>query len=289
MANETAFITGAATGIGRALARKLDGVGWTVFAGVHETPPDELLRGASDRLTAVRVNIANAAEVANAAMTARDAVGEAGLGLLINNAAMTAAPGAVECLDLDRFKELMEVNFWGQLRMVQAFLPLLRRHGAARIIMVTSASVYLTIPLNCSYPASKQALKAVAQHLRMELAPFGIEVTNLEPGGVATPMTAQPPEEEATFWEAFPPHLREGYAAAFAYPGAPIAGRFEFEPPEDFADAVYRKIICARKLKPRYTLGKGVGTLPVLQRLLPDSAFQAIWRRLFRANPTAGV
>jgi NAD(P)-dependent dehydrogenase (short-subunit alcohol dehydrogenase family) len=182
-------MTGAATGIGLGIATKLDRLGWAVFAGVNKTPPTELIRGASDRLTVIRVNVADDAQVKQAAETVGQAVGDRGLKLLINNAAVAdAAPGPIETIEMAKFRFLMEVNFWGPLRVIQAFLPLLRRHGQARIINVTSASIYLTIPTGCSYPVSKHALTALTDHLRMEMAPFGIGVTALEPGGVATSM-----------------------------------------------------------------------------------------------------
>lgn len=282
--SQTAFLTGAATGIGMAIARKLDRVGWRVFAGVHRTSPDELTRGASDRLTVMRVDVADPDEVAAAAAAVDHAVGQGGLELLISNAAMTGAPGPVESVSVDEFKQLMEVNFWGPLRLTQAFLPLLRRFGPARIVIVTSASVHLTIPLGCTYPTSKAALAALTRHLRMEMAPFGIDVTALEPGGVKTPMTAFRTEEEVACWEAIPPALLSQYEAAFTYPGTILQAGFEFSSPDEFAEAVYAKIICARKLKPAYTLGKGVAYLPVLHRILPQAAVERFFRRFFRVK-----
>jgi NAD(P)-dependent dehydrogenase (short-subunit alcohol dehydrogenase family) len=280
----SAFVTGAATGIGLALARKLDHMGWRVFAGFNKTPPTQLLRGVSERLTALPVNITNEAQIDKAVHTVERIAGVDGLHLLINNAAMTGAPGPVETVDIEAFKQLMEVNLWGQIRMTQALLPLLRWGAPSRIIMVTSASVYLTIPLGCSYPTSKQALAALTRHLRMELAPFRIEVTALEAGGVATPMTAAPPEEEAALWESIPSPLREQYDANFTYPGKGIQEGFKFESPESYADRVYNRIICARRLKPRYTLGKGVAFLPLMQRFLPDRALERVFRKLFRVK-----
>lgn len=282
--SQTVFLTGAATGIGMAIARKLDRMGWRVFAGVHRTSPDELTRGASDRLTVMRVDVADPDEIAAAAAAVERAVGQGGLSLLISNAAMTGAPGPVETVSIDEFKRLMEVNFWGPLRVTQAFLPLLRRFGPARIIMVTSASVHLTIPLGCTYPTSKAALTALARHLRMEMAPFGIEVTALEPGGVKTPMTAFRPEEEVAFRDAIPPALLSQYEAAFTYPGTILQGGFEFGSPDEFAEAVYAKIISARKLKPTYTLGKGVGYLPIIHRVLSQAAVERFFRRFFRVK-----
>ena len=282
------FITGAATGIGLGIARKLDRLGWAVFAGVNKTPPSELLRGASDRLTAIPVDVTDGAQVEQAAETVGRAVGDRGLELLVNNAAVAdAAPGPIETIDLEKFRFLLEVNFWGPLRVIQAFLPLLRKHGQARIINVTSASIYLTIPTGCSYPVSKHALAALTDHLRMEMAPFGIGVTALEPGGVTTPMITGgfSQKSEAAHWDSIPSPLREQYQAAFSFPGKGLEAGFEFESPEAYADRVYRKIIAARTLRPRYTLGKGVAMLPWMHRLLSKRLIERLWRRLLRVKP----
>src|SRR5512139_1754368 len=290
MKENSVFITGAATGIGMGLARKLDGLGWRVFAGVNQTAPEDLLRNTSDRLRAVRVNIADDVQVRQAAEAVRQAVGASGLKLLINNAAVTGAPGPIECVDIPEFKDLMEVNFWGPLRVTQAFLPLLRQYGhGARIINVTSASIYFTIPIGGSYTISKHALAALTDHLRMELAPFGIEVTALEAGGVTTPMTSNgwTPEAEARLWNAMPPPLRQQYEAAFSYPGKGLEGGFKFDSPETYADKVYKRIISAKTLKPRYTLGIGVGILPWMHRLLSRRQLERFSRKLLKvkANP----
>jgi NAD(P)-dependent dehydrogenase (short-subunit alcohol dehydrogenase family) len=233
------------------------------------------------------MDVADPREIARAAGEVDEALGGGGLSLLVNNAAMTGAPGPVECVDIDAFKYLMEVNFWGPLRVTQAFLPLLRRAHSARIIMVSSASIYLTIPLGCTYPTSKSALATLTQHLRMELAPLGIQVTDLQPGGVSTPMTAFSDEEEVACWEALPPHLLEYYRGTFPYPGKILEAGFEFESPEAFADRVYRRIITAKRLAPVYVMGKGVGFLPFLHRLLPVSAVERFWKRFFRLRSGA--
>jgi NAD(P)-dependent dehydrogenase (short-subunit alcohol dehydrogenase family) len=287
MSGNSVFLTGAATGIGMGIARKLDRLGWTVFAGINKTPPSELVRGASDRLTVIPVDVSDDAQVQQAAETVDRAVGDRGLGLLINNAAVAdAAPGPVETIDMERFRFLMEVNFWGPLRVIQTFLPLLRRHGQARIINVTSASIYLTIPIGCSYPVSKHALSALTDHLRMEMAPFGIQVTALEPGGVETPMITGgfSEETEAAHWDSIPPPLREQYQAAFEFPGKGLEAGFEWESPEAYADRVYRKIIAARTLRPRYTLGKGVALLPWMHRLLSRRLIERSWEKLLRVK-----
>lgn len=289
MPENSVFITGAATGIGLGIARKLDQQGWRVFAGVNRTAPTELTRGASDRLTVMRVNIADDEQVMQAAATVRQALDAGGLKLLINNAAVSGvAPGPVETINIANFKSEMDVNFWGPLRVTQAFLPLLRQYGrGARIIMVTSASIYLTIPVGGSYAIEKHGLAALTEHLRMEMAAFGIEVTALEPGGVRTPMTAFRPEQETTLWDSIPPPLRQQYQAAFEYPGKGLAEGFTFETIDTYAEKVYKQIISAKTLKPRYTLGIGVGFLPWMHRVLSKRALERVFRRLMRVKAHA--
>ena len=147
--------------------------------------------------------------------------------------------------------------------------------------MVSSSSIYFTIPLGCSYPVSKETLSVISRHLRIEMAPFGIEVTTLEPGGVNTAMTSYTEEDSEKVWDAIPDHMRTEYRKRFSSPGDGIRKGFKFIEPADFAEMVYKKIICARNLKPVYTLGKGVGFLPIMQRLLSKTVMEKISQRLF--------
>jgi len=284
MKEKSVFITGAATGIGMALARRLNQSGWKVFAGVRGQEFDEMSRNVSKEITVIPVNITELLQIEEAVEIVHKAVGENGLGLLINNAAMIGAPGPVEFVDIEQFKQVMDVNFWGHLRVSQAFLPLLRLYGRARIIMVSSSVIYFTIPLGCAYPVTKEALSAISRHLRIEMAPFGIEVTTLEPGGVNTAMTTFSEEDSDMLWDAIPDHMRTEYRKRFSSPGEGIRKGFKFIEPEEFADMVYKRIVCAKKLKPLYTLGKGVGFLPIMQRLLSKTAMEKISRRLFRVK-----
>jgi NAD(P)-dependent dehydrogenase (short-subunit alcohol dehydrogenase family) len=287
MPARSAFITGAATGLGLALARKLDHMGWRVFAGFDKTPPMQLLHGVSERLTALPLNTTNEVQIDKAVHTVERIAGVDGLQLLVNSASTTGAPGPVETVDIEAFKQVMEVNLWGQIRITQALLPLLRWGAPCRIIMVTSPSMYLTIPLGCSDPTSKQALAAVTRHLRIELAPFDVEVTTLEAGSVTTPMTAGPSQQDVKLWESIPTPLRNQYQAAFSCPGKHVQEGFALDSPDSYADKIYNQIICARRLRPRYTIGRSTGLLSLIQRLLPDRAVEYVFRRLFRVKASA--
>lgn len=284
MNEKSVFITGAASGIGLALSRKLDQSGWKVFAGVRGQEYDEMSGRVSEGITVIPVDITEPLQIEEAVEIVSKTVGKNGLNMLINNAAMTGAPGPVEFVDIDQFKHVMDVNFWGHLSVTQTFLPLLRLCGRARLIMISSSSIYFTIPLGCSYPVSKITLSALSRHLRIEMAPFGIEVTTLEPGGVNTAMTNFTEEDSDTIWNAIPDHTRAEYRKRFSSPGEGIQKGFKFIEPEDFAEMVYNKIICAKKLKPAYTLGKGVGFLPMMQRLLSKTAVEKISQKLFRVK-----
>ena len=114
------------------------------------------------------------------------AVGDAGLDALINNAGIVVA-GPLEFIPLDDFRRQLEVNVTGQLAVTQAFLGLLRR-ARGRIVMMSSASGRIALPIIGPYAAPKMALEGLADALRLELRPQGVEVTIIQPGPIETAM-----------------------------------------------------------------------------------------------------
>lgn len=283
MGARTCFVTGAATGIGRALVERLDREGWQCFAGYNRQPPDALLAACSDRVRAVQCNITDDASVTSAFQEIAQAIGEGSLDLLVNNAASTGgAGGGVENVDIDRFKDLFEINLWGPIRVTQAALPLIRRSQDGRVINVGSASQYLTIPMGCSYPVTKAALQRVTRALRAEMKPFGIQATCVEPGGVHTPMMDLTEHQRAELWASFPDELLSQYKAHFKYPGDAIQENVPLWTSEKFADHVYRNVICAKQMKVNYVIGPKLWVLPVMRRVLPDSLRERIFERMFK-------
>lgn len=276
-------MTGAATGIGKGLVEKLDAEGWRVFAGYNRTPPDALINACGPDMQPIRCTISEAGSVAEAARQIQEALDGSALDLLINNAATTrGAGGAMENVDIDDFHRLFEVNFWGALRVTQALLPLVRRSDDPRIVIVGSPSQYLTIPLGAQYPISKVALAKMTEALRIELKPFGIQVTALEPNGVKTPMTEFTEEERVTLWATFSERLRDDYQRFFKYPGDVLGAAFSFWPPEKFAQKVFAKVILAEKMKPRYVIGPNAWILPTLHRWASKTSQERIFEKMFR-------
>jgi NAD(P)-dependent dehydrogenase (short-subunit alcohol dehydrogenase family) len=279
----TAFITGAATGIGKALVERLDHEGWQCFAGYNRQPPDALLAACSDSVRAVQCNITDDASVSQAFERIAKSLDGRPLDLLVNNAASTgAAGGGIENVDIDRFKDLFEINLWGPIRVTQAALPFIRQSQDGRIINVGSASQYLTIPMGSSYPVTKAALQRVTRALRAEMRPFGIQATCVEPGGVETPMMALTDEQRTQLWAAFSDELRPQYEANFKYPGDAIEENVPVWTTEKFANRVYRNVICAKEMKVNYVIGPRLWVLPIMRRVLPDSLRERIYERMFK-------
>ena len=180
-------VTGASTGIGKAVALELDRLGYRVFAGVRtEAAAEALRREASEQLTPVMLDVTVPESIAAAAKTIGDAVGDAGIAGLVNNAGI-AVPGPLEMVPIEDFRRQFEVNVIGQLAVTQAMLPLLRK-AKGRVVFMSSISGGLALPCMGAYAASKFAVEAICDVLRVELRNWGIRVSAVEPAAVVTPI-----------------------------------------------------------------------------------------------------
>lgn len=282
---KSVLITGAATGIGEGLVNHLQAQGWRVFAGYRSAAPDQASWYGKPQVIPLACDITNAGQVQAVVETIRQHTGGQ-LDLLINNAGYAGNSGVIEAANMSDYRQTFEVNFWGPMQVAQACMPLLRS-ARGRIINTTSASVYLTIPMGSSYPVAKAALKSLSNHMRMEMAPFGVEVTSLEPGGVETPMTALGSDVGEAQWATIPEPLRSQYREHFIDGATAVGQNFKLYAPEEFAQRVYRQIICAKHLKPSYLIGPGVAPLPWLHRVLPTQVVQNIWARMFGKKQAA--
>ncbi len=181
------LITGASTGIGAACALELDRRGFRVFAGVRKPEDGQRLQTqASPRLAWLMLDVTDPLAIQAAVASLDVALHDTGLAGLINNAGIVIA-GPLEILPLDAFRQQLEVNLVGLLAVTQAMLPLLRRaHG--RLINIGSTNGALSAPYLGAYSASKHALEAVTDALRVELRHAGVTVSIVEPGPTRTPI-----------------------------------------------------------------------------------------------------
>ena len=179
------MITGASSGIGRACAIWLDRAGWQVFATVRKEADGLRLKSdASPRLHTILLDVTDPDQIAAAARTVREHVGGDGLHALVNNAGI-AAGGLVEYLDPEELRRVFETNTIAPLSVSRRLIPLLRR-ARGRIVMISSIAGFSSTPLLSPYCASKFALEALTDGMRLELKPWGIEVVSVQPGAIKT-------------------------------------------------------------------------------------------------------
>ena len=171
------LVTGASSGIGHASALRLAGSGWRVFGGVRSEEDAERLR--EHGVEPLQLDVTDSAAIAAAA----EVVGGELHGLVDNAGIAIAAP--LELVPLDELRRQLEVNVVGQVAVLQAFLPALRR-SQGRVVLVGSVGGRSALPFLGPYAASKHALEAIADSLRVELAPWGIGVSIVEPASVKT-------------------------------------------------------------------------------------------------------
>jgi len=177
-------VTGASSGIGEATALHLDELGFTVFAGVRRDEDGTALAAkTSDRLTPIRLDVTDADSIAAAATIVGNAT-EGRLHALVNNAGLSVN-GPLELLSVRQIETLMQVNVIGLMAVTQALLPLLRA-ARGRIVNISSGHGLLAIPDKSAYAASKFAVQAISDALRVELMPFGVAVSCLAVGKVET-------------------------------------------------------------------------------------------------------
>ena len=166
--SDSVVITGASTGIGAACALALDKLGYRVFAGVRNPADGEQLqRQAGPRLMPIRLDVTDEASIAAAHHTVSAMMGEQGLAGLINNAGIGVV-GPIEALPLAGWRRQFDVNLFGLIAVTQAFLPLIRK-GQGRIVNMGSIAGRAAMPFMAPYGASKHALVAVTDALRIVL------------------------------------------------------------------------------------------------------------------------
>ncbi len=269
------LITGASTGIGECCARRLDANGYRVFAGVrHPADGDRLRSGGSDRLEPIQLDVTNPAEIQSALETITRALGNTGLAGVINNAGI-AVGGPLEYVTPAELRRQLEVNVVGLHAVTVGCLPLLRR-SRGRIIHIGSISGRITSPFTGPYAASKHAVEALTDALRLELAPEGIHVVVIEPGQIRTPIWEKGMAEFATL------HQRMPEAGLARYGNRLKVLRWIVEraprhsaPPEDVAAAVLHALE-ADSPRARYVVGRDARIRLLLTRLLPTRIMDAL-------------
>ena len=262
------LISGSSTGIGRASALRLDRAGFQVFAGVRNRADAESLEAeGSDRLEPVILDVTDEGTIAATRERIEEQTGGRLAGL-VNNAGV-AMGGPIEALSLEALRQQLEVNLIGQVAVTQAMLPMIRA-ARGRVCFISSIGGRVALPYVSPYAASKHAIEAVGDSLRREMMSFGVEVSIVEPGAVATPIWEKGGEQAAKLRAEATPDQLEAYG--------PVLDRFERlfieagkggVPPDDVA-AMVEHALTAEKPKTRYLVGRDAKLRAAVRRYLPD-------------------
>ena len=271
-------ITGASTGIGEACALRLDRSGFRVFAGVRkEADGQRLKQEASDRLTSIMLDVTDEPQIEAAAKAVADAVGEAGLAGVVNNAGISIN-GPLEYLPSEELRKQLEVNVIGQMAVTRAFLPLIRR-GRGRIVNIGSIAGKFATPFLGPYCASKHAMEAITDVLRQELRPWGIHVAVVEPGSIATPIWQKGQADANEIEQKLPEEARMLYGKA-VNALREAARKFEAAgiPPDRVARAVEHALTASRP-RTRYVVGFDATVQRILSDVVPDRLLDGLVAR----------
>lgn len=261
-------MSGASTGMGAATALELARRGYHVLAGVRR--PEDAEAARRSRIEPVTLDITVPEHVEALAERVRTDPRGRRLRAVVNNAGI-AVNAPVETLPLDQWRLQFEVNLFGHIAVTQALLPFLHDSGG-RVVNVSSVGGRVAMGTYGAYAGAKFALEAVSDSLRRELAPHGVQVVVVEPGGVRTEMADRGIERAERALELMDAAQRRRYdglmravidqARAFTKRGLPA----------DRAALVLATAVTARRPRTRYTIGRDAAVLTRLARILPDQA-----------------
>ncbi|MGP6159740.1 MAG: SDR family oxidoreductase [Vulcanimicrobiaceae bacterium] len=262
------LVSGASSGIGLATTLRLAQRGTLVFAGVRTREDAETLeRDGGGAVKPVLLDVTDPDSILRARARI-EMQREARLDGVVNNAGIAVA-GPLEFLPLDELRRQFDVNYFGTIAVVQAFLPLLRG-SRGRIVNISSVGGRISMPFLGAYASSKFALEAASDALRVELRPFGIAVSLIEPGAVRTPIWERSAQASLRILDNLPAAARRVYEAP-VHSLVRIGQRTGREgiAPERVALAIERALYSKRP-RARYVVGFDARVRLLLARL-PDA------------------
>ena len=269
--HDPVLITGCSTGIGRATAEALLAAGHTVWATARR--PDAL----SDLKTPARTSPPSTSPTRSPCVGRRRGRGRHGaVGTLVNNAGY-GEYGAVEEVDLDKVRTMFETNVFGLARMCQLVLPAMRQAGRGRIVNISSMGGRMTFPLGGYYHATKYAVEAISDALRVEVLPFGVRVVVVEPG-----VTRSAFEETIGGSHGLAAHDDSPYAAMRAAVSASNADAYGSQRVATSSESVAKVIVRAveaDKPRTRYLLTPAARAMVTTRTVGGDRVWDALVRR----------
>jgi NAD(P)-dependent dehydrogenase (short-subunit alcohol dehydrogenase family) len=261
----TILVTGATSGIGRHAALHLAALGHRVFASGRNDAALESLRSAAagTALETLKLDVTDARSIAAALETISARTGGHGLDVLVNNAGFGVL-GPTELISDEDMRAQYETNVFGLMAVTRAFVPAMRARGRGRIINVSSLGGLHTLPLFGVYSSTKYAVESLSDALRVELAPFGVQVVLVEPGAIHSNFTDRSLDGGAKYRRADSP-----YAPVLERADAlRKMGERTMVGPLTVSRAIARAAT-ARRPRARYVAPRMAGLFVAFVRLLP--------------------
>jgi NADP-dependent 3-hydroxy acid dehydrogenase YdfG len=273
----TALVTGASSGIGRATALRLQQAGLMVYATARR--PDTIASLSTERIQVLELDVTREASMQDAVDRIIKERGQ--VDVLVNAAGFELA-GAVEEIPLSEVRRQFDTNLFGLARLTQLVLPAMREQRYGRVINISSIFGRFSVPGYAYYAATKHAVAAFSDALRLEVSGFGIHVVQIEPTAARTGLAAKgvlvaPPADSpyANFHERF----ERWHDQTFAGPPYSLAGRLAVSA-DDVAKVITRAATVSRP-HAHYPVGSLAYLLFLLRRWLPTPAFDTFVRRQF--------
>lgn len=259
--SKVVFITGASSGIGKAIGEYLLDKGFTVY-GTSRNPKNII----NSRIELVALDVRNVESVKNAI---KEVIIKAGrIDVVINNAGV-GITGPLEEIPTEEIKNNFETNLFGPIEVMKAVLPQMRLQKSGLIINITSIAGYMGLPFRSVYSASKGALELITEAMNMEVKSFGIHVTNVAPGDFATNIAAgryHAPVIKGSAYE-------KTYGNTLDMMDSHVDSGSN---PNEMAEAIY-KVINTSNPKIHYKVGAFMQKFSiVLKRVLPDTIYEKL-------------
>jgi NAD(P)-dependent dehydrogenase (short-subunit alcohol dehydrogenase family) len=270
------LVTGAGRGIGRSIVEHLAGRGFDIIAGVRNDRDAAAITALNpQRISSVTLDVTDAGHIA-----ALDQSLPQRLDGIVNNAGVVVS-GPMEAVTADDWRKQLEIKVIGQLAVTQAVLPRLRE-ARGRVVFISSVNGRLSMPLVGAYCASKFALEAAADALRMELRPWHIEVAIVEPAQTDTDIWRTADDMVKQAEATLTPQQRALYARHIAGFKKVIPMSQKLAVPAEKVSAVVEEALTARRPRARYVVGRGPRLQVALMTNLPTSLRDLTLRRVAR-------
>jgi len=257
--SQTILITGTSSGIGQTIATHLNTIGYNVIGTSRNPNPNAEIRQ-------LKLDVTNEDLINDCIRTLKDE--DITIDILINNAGIALA-GTIEDTTIDEALNQMDTNYFGVVRMIKAFIPLMRENGVGKIINIGSLAGLFGLPFQGHYCASKYALEGLVESLRMELKPFNIKMCNINPSDFNTEIT-----QHRKFAKTLSPHYTEQFNSTMK---VYEEGEKDGPDPIKIAKLVEQLLDSKSSWKIRYVVGNFDQTRTVfLKRLLGSQIFEKL-------------